>query len=47
MGWDRVHTSNVIYNNRRIEEMIIITIISGILIGRMLGKWIGDERYRR
>ena len=47
MGWSRVHTPYVIYNNRRIAKMIIITIIAGILIGRMLGKWIANERGRR
>ena len=47
MGWDRVHTTNVIYSNRRITLMIVITIIAGILIGRWIGKWIGNERYRR
>ena len=43
MGWDRVHTTNVIYSNRRINLMIVIVIISGILIGRIIGKWIANE----
>ena len=47
MGWDRVHTTNVIYSNRRINLMIVIVIISGILIGRIIGKWIANERGRR
>ena len=46
MGWDRVHTTNVIYSNRRINLMIVITIIGGILIGRIIGKWIANERGR-
>ena len=47
MGWDRVHITNVIYSNRRINLMIVITIIAGILIGRIIGKWIANESGRR
>ena len=38
MGWSRVYLNDVVYNNRRIAKMIIITIIGGILLGRWIGK---------